>query len=397
MANELTVTIPGAVNAYAIIRQQSTAAVYDIPTDAFVAWVDGDINNYDIVLSNSGGDLYVGNFPSTIASGTYILTYYKRAGASPAITDLIMSSKSIYWNTQYVVPTPPPTLSAYALIDLTHLKRYLNINYNDTSKDNVLIDIINYVTDGMEHECNRKFMARDFNEIIRVDVRTANSICVENVPVLRIYKVGFSQKTFAFINASKSNFLRAFIWVETDRIRIREIDNNGVETNRSLVFTTYGTVAKLVAEINSLSGWTATLSENAPSSEMIPSTSWDAAYSTYNLNGIDNTSFNTDYNFDPDIGAVYISKGNVTQLTTSPTNLRYAYVQYRAGYETIPDDLQHLCAKLCKNVYDKVGENAWISNISNETNVKTFRSLADVRLDEEKAILNHKLIPIGPG
>ncbi len=96
MSGELSLGYPGSTPVYVIIRQTSDGAVWN--GTAFVPWVDADIDDYDVPLVNQGGDLYTADAPAALAHRTeYRFLYYERAGASPAITDLILGSEEHVW------------------------------------------------------------------------------------------------------------------------------------------------------------------------------------------------------------------------------------------------------------------------------------------------------------
>lgn len=97
MANTLTLTYTGAHSVYAIIRRTSNGTVWN--GSSFVTWADANIGDYDIPLSSLGGDLYANNFPSAITTTIeYRVLYYEQAGASPATSDLLLSSEEGYWD-----------------------------------------------------------------------------------------------------------------------------------------------------------------------------------------------------------------------------------------------------------------------------------------------------------
>ena len=78
----------GAKTVYALIRKND-GTVWNIPTGAFVTWVDGNIGNYDIPLVDQSGYLYLANMPSGIVrSDDITVFYYEQQSSSPAIGDL---------------------------------------------------------------------------------------------------------------------------------------------------------------------------------------------------------------------------------------------------------------------------------------------------------------------
>lgn len=99
MANELNLTSPSGANIYAIIRRTSDNYVAQTTTSTFVVWNNANIANYDIALTDQSGDYYSADFPGWITSaGNYVVTYYLRAGGTPATTDDVLDSELVYWN-----------------------------------------------------------------------------------------------------------------------------------------------------------------------------------------------------------------------------------------------------------------------------------------------------------
>ncbi len=110
MANELSTSFNGTATIYVITRRVSDSLVRDHVAGSWVAWVDGDIANYDLPLSNKGGDLYAVDAHAGLVNNIrYSFTYYKQASGAPAITDLLLDRDSGTWNGTAVTPTPPPT------------------------------------------------------------------------------------------------------------------------------------------------------------------------------------------------------------------------------------------------------------------------------------------------
>ena len=130
MAGELYISKPGgSLNLYVIVRRISDYKVWSVAASDWATWADGDIDNYDVVLTDRGGDFYNGDFPSAITAGTRVLTmYYQRAGASPAITDSLLLSVDTNWNGASLVSSSTVTLAAGALTTLASVKRFMNIS-----------------------------------------------------------------------------------------------------------------------------------------------------------------------------------------------------------------------------------------------------------------------------
>lgn len=93
--NELSVTFEGVSNLYVILRRVSDDYVWN--GTALVPWDDADIATYVVPLSSGGGDLYSADMPSALPVDNYIAIYYERAGATPATSDLQLTSEAFRW------------------------------------------------------------------------------------------------------------------------------------------------------------------------------------------------------------------------------------------------------------------------------------------------------------
>jgi len=96
MASSLQISAAGdALNLYAVLRRRSDAKVWSTVSLAWESWSDASIDDYDTPLTSKGGDLYWAVMPPQIIPGTQLrVTYYKRSGSTPAITDLIIDTQS---------------------------------------------------------------------------------------------------------------------------------------------------------------------------------------------------------------------------------------------------------------------------------------------------------------
>ncbi len=99
MSNELSVTYVGSDDVYCIIRRMSDSKVWDNVAEAWDTWANADIADYDIPLTDVGGDVYSEDAPSDLVNGTeYRFNYYEMAGVSPTVTDLLIGSEEGNWN-----------------------------------------------------------------------------------------------------------------------------------------------------------------------------------------------------------------------------------------------------------------------------------------------------------
>ncbi len=94
-ANEVKLAYEVGNNLYFRIFN-STCQVYNTSGAAFQALADGNVTDYDTVLTGTGGSFYTGTFPA-LADGTYSVVSYQRAGGTPAVADEVISAGFMEW------------------------------------------------------------------------------------------------------------------------------------------------------------------------------------------------------------------------------------------------------------------------------------------------------------
>lgn len=95
-ANEISLAYAVGNNLYYRIFN-STGQVWNTSgTPAFEAWADGNVTDYDIALTGTGGSFYLGTFPA-LDDGTYGVVSYLRAGGAPTVSDGVISSGFMEW------------------------------------------------------------------------------------------------------------------------------------------------------------------------------------------------------------------------------------------------------------------------------------------------------------
>jgi hypothetical protein len=98
-ASEINAFAPGVTTAYAVVRQADGGVWY--PTgQVFETWGTSGRTaaDYDIALTDKGGDMFVGTFdPNIAAQYCHIVTHYQ-AGGSPADSDPVVWQEYGYWS-----------------------------------------------------------------------------------------------------------------------------------------------------------------------------------------------------------------------------------------------------------------------------------------------------------
>lgn len=343
MANELFFTGAGdSLTIYAIVRRKSDAKVWNTANAAFETWANGTIGDYDIALTTQGGDLYLGDFPSGIAVGTRVLIqYYAQSGGSPAITDSIKLTVEGTWNGAEVASASSVAIDSRSLTTLASLKRLMGITVS--TYDTILTEIINQVSDRIERMVGRRFAAAGYNEWI--DASGEPSVCVRNWPIIRVDRVRYGITdgiTLAYSGAG----IEAAASVHYDdegqngTLRLMSVSAAGTETVTSLAFATYPTLSTLVTAASAVSGWTATraATPDAMATSLMPEAGIDCL----------NTTGYFRYASELDRPSRVSHRAGLIHLGAADGMVQ---VSYRAGYETIPDDVAMVANGMAKDAY----------------------------------------------
>lgn len=388
MSNELFFTGAGdSLTIYAIIRRKSDAKVWSVANSAFETWANGSIADYDTALTTQGGDLYLGDFPSALTAGTRVLIqYYSQAGGTPAITDSIKLTVEGTWNGAEVASSSSVTIDSRALTTLASVKRLMNISV--TTYDTILTELINQVSDRIERECGRRFAAANYNEWI--DTQGEPVVAVRNWPVIRVDRVRYSIKDGLTLLYSGSD-IEAAVSVYYDEegqngtLRLMSTSAAGTDTNTTFAFATYPTLSTLVTAADATSGWAVSRVgvPDALSTSLMPESGVDALNSTAYLR------------YAAQLDRRLRVSHRAGLVHTSVTCDSMVMVGYRAGYETIPDDINGVCNQLVQAAYFAGLHDG---NLSSETIPDYSYSLVDsVKLaDYQRQLLNsYRAVAVG--
>ena len=101
MSNEIWNNFVSGNNLDAYVFKKTNDQVFDQSDggDMFEVWVDGNVLNYDIPMTDQGGGHYTVDFPSVITtSGVYRIVIALRAGGSAAVSDFRIAQGEMYWD-----------------------------------------------------------------------------------------------------------------------------------------------------------------------------------------------------------------------------------------------------------------------------------------------------------
>ncbi len=101
MANEIWHNFPSGDTLDTYIFSKSDDKVFDESDggDTFETWDDDNVANYDISMTDQGGDYYSVDFPAAIeTAGAYRIVISQRLGGTVAVGDLRIAQGEISWS-----------------------------------------------------------------------------------------------------------------------------------------------------------------------------------------------------------------------------------------------------------------------------------------------------------
>lgn len=261
-------------------------------------------------------------------------------------------------------------VDAYALTSLANLKSYLGIT--DATYDALLEALINRVSDKIERHCDRKFVTREFCEI--VDGEGGYDLPVRNRPIIELYRVCIGGQGAFVLSNSLANISTAH--AQYSILPVSEDDQHAatldlvtvglITTTHTIDLTAAATdrIDEVVAAINALptGGWSARVQSGFtyyPASHLVP-------MERQNIGGSGTTTVEVWMSSEVDFKTN--RKAGMIHMAPS-VNFQNVLIAYQGGYVTIPDDLEAAALELLKIAFDtrrdmsltgeRLGDYAW--------------------------------------
>lgn len=255
-------------------------------------------------------------------------------------------------------------LDTYALTTARRVQEYLKL---DSEEDTELLEnLINAVSDEIETYCNRKFASQSFTEIY--DGNGMISLQLNNFPITRITRIAIGVRNVMTLKNTASDASSATVEVLNNSLRL--IVTGGAsagDQSFDLTNASYDTIAEVVAAIIAYgNGWTATVLSTYGAFVSVDLIDRFAAYALDTLVTLSiPAKTKTDYGVNPTLGEIYLSDG-------FDPGYQNVYVNYTAGYSTIPDDLGAIALEMVAEVYreserdptlrsEKLGDYTWVA------------------------------------
>lgn len=258
------------------------------------------------------------------------------------------------------VTLTPNSPSGTDLISVDRATENAVLSALNTSNPTALASLISAASVAIERYCHRTFSLQSYSEIYSGGGIPYSEIQLANYPVVEITRIATSpQGVLLITNTGTTTNQRATISTTSTGLRLVRVAS-GTSTTTDLAFATYPTISALATAVGLLgSGWTATVQGSFgsyPTTDLMALQGATSALS--NGSGATLEMYTEDspasgWRLDANIG--YLS-GRWPQ---GSLNIR---IDYRAGFEEIPEDVQQACVQQVQDLYQAAGINSNVAS-----------------------------------
>ena len=245
-------------------------------------------------------------------------------------------------------------VGTYALTSLSNLKEWLGITAS--TDDTVLEKAIDRATARIESYCGRIFKARDIAEWR--DGPPISAFRLYQWPIVSIANVWTGSYAALVIGAADTTDVRASVSVRqeggTPAVILNRTTAAGATTTTTLAFSTYPTTSDLATAIGATAGFTCTLGKDMRCVQLRPRAGGDTISNPQSVT-LYAADIASEYTYDADTGILAVDRSAFEHWTDVPgrfpMSAKSVLVEYKAGYETVPDDLEQACIEVAAALY----------------------------------------------
>ena len=248
----------------------------------------------------------------------------------------------------------------YALSTLVQLKAHLGITL---ATDNTILEgYIDHATAKIERWIGRQILVRNYFEWYGGnDVR---SVRVKQYPINNVVGVYTGLAAALTIASTVSSDIRLTVSINTDPlgtvsngtlapgVTLTRTTSAGTTSTNTLTFSTYPDTTSLVAAINAITGYSATVSTAMRCAQLHPRAGGDIKMATVMLTGVNVSS---EFVYDSYLGIVTIRQDAFPTMASHsarfPSGLQSTLIEYSAGYTAVPDDIHQACMVIAGTMY----------------------------------------------
>ena len=251
-------------------------------------------------------------------------------------------------------------VGTYALTTLAGLKAHLGITVS--TYDTILEQYIDHASAKIERWIGRQIKLRNYSEWYGGnDVR---SVKVKQYPINNVVGVYTGLAAAITISSTVSSDIRLTVSINTDPlgtvangvlspgITLTRTTSAGTTTTSTLPFITYPDTTSLVAAINAITGYSATVTTAMRCAQLHPRAGGDIKMATVVLTGVDVSS---EFVYDSYLGIVTIRQDAFPTMRSYsaryPSALQSTLIEYSAGYTTVPEDIHQACLVIAGTMY----------------------------------------------
>lgn len=230
-----------------------------------------------------------------------------------------------------------------SFVTVNEFKTFAGISLSDTTDNALITSLITQASGHIERVTDRKFDAADYRE--HYDGEGQARLYLKQNPIIYVTGVRYGEADALDVQYTGSR-IKATVQVYPDGVRLHSKAADGTTSNDNLAFTDYPTLSTMATAIAAVSNWTASVSgDDYDSADLHPMGGQDAKSRTVTLTRPDEDE--DDYRVDYDAGAIQFDGVRIG------SGFRNYVVEYRGGYETIPDALKLLTLELVNSLYNE--------------------------------------------
>lgn len=227
-------------------------------------------------------------------------------------------------------------VDANSLVTLVSLKAYLGVT--STTDDAILEQFIDRASSVVQSFCFRKFVAQRYYETYATTGQ--RRIGLRQRPITHIHMVATKWDNAIAVNSTDGTDAAVSVFVDEDHVHAFRVDSSGTEHTTNISFGSNDTTVEVAAAINAVTGFSATATLNFPARYLKKAAGRDLKNRTIHLEAWSGSPY--DYQIDHQAGILY-----GPQVTSN----RGLFIDYEAGYDTIPYDIQQATMQIASRMY----------------------------------------------